>query len=241
MVIWSILCAVVLLFVPESPRWLIAKDRGDEALEVLALVNANGDKSDPAVLLQYREISDTIAWEKGEGRQLTLREACTNPGNRKRLIITVAFSAMNMFSGNNVIAYYFGTMLAQAGITSATTQLEINVILNAFALTIAVLGSIFVDKVSRKGLCVWSLVGQIVAFYIFAGLSAKYGNSTDKSGIYATIAMLFIFIGAYAYGMTPLTVLWPPEVLSYRLRATGMGLYTLTSVRTSPTIPLEDS
>ncbi|GAM42290.1 hypothetical protein TCE0_044r16128 [Talaromyces pinophilus] len=227
MAFWSVTCAVLLPFTPESPRWLVAQDRHDEALEVLAVVNAGGDKLDHAVLLQHREISDTIAWEKGDGRQLTLREAWTNPGNRKRIIITATFPAMVMLSGVNVVAYYFGTMLEQAGITSPSKQLEVNLIMVAICLVVAVVASYFVDKVSRKGLASWSLIAQIVTLYIFGGLSAKYGNSTDTSGIYGTIAMLFLFTSAFSAGINVLTVIYPPEVLSYPIRATGMGLFIM--------------
>lgn len=220
---------LVLLFIPESPRWLIGKDRHDEALEVLAVVNAGGDKTDPLVLLQYREIADTIAWEKTEGRQYSFKEAYTNPANRKRLIIATSFSAMVMLPGTNIITYYFGTMLEQAGITSPTTQLEINIILTAWSLVIAVVASFYADYVGRKLLCSLSLIGQILSFYLVGGLTAAYGNSTSTSGIYGTIAAIFLYNGAYNFGITPLTVLYPPEVLSFRIRGTGMGLYTLTT------------
>jgi len=46
----SIITAIILLFVPESPRWLVNQDRHAEALEVLAIVNAEGDKDDPLVV-----------------------------------------------------------------------------------------------------------------------------------------------------------------------------------------------
>jgi len=57
----SILNLLVLLFVPESPRWLISQDRHEEALEVLVIVNFNSAKKDPVVLPQYREIAGTIS------------------------------------------------------------------------------------------------------------------------------------------------------------------------------------
>ncbi|CZR66416.1 related to hexose transporter protein [Phialocephala subalpina] len=228
-VVPSIACMFVILFVPESPRWLIGQDRHEEALEVLAVVNAGGDVSDPTVLVQYREIADTIAWEKTEGRQLTFTEAYTNPANRKRLIIAISFSAMVMLPGTNIITYYFGTMLEQAGITNATTQLEINIILTAWSLVIAVVASFYADKVGRKLLCCLSLTGGIISFYLVGGLTAAYGTSSNKSGIYGTIACIFLYNGTYSFGITPLTVLYPPEVLSYRIRGTGMGLYTMST------------
>jgi hypothetical protein len=193
----------VILFVPESPRWLVGNDRHEEALEVLAVVNAGGDTTDPLVLLQFREISDTIAWEKTEGRQLTFKEAYSNPVNRKRLIIAISFSAMVMLPGTNIVTYYFGTMLEQAGITDPTTQLEINIILTAWSLVLAIAASAFADKVSRKWLCSLSLTGGIIAFYLVGGLTAAYGGSgsSNKSGIYGTIACIFLYNGTYSLGM----------------------------------------
>ncbi|KIX07598.1 uncharacterized protein Z518_02251 [Rhinocladiella mackenziei CBS 650.93] len=223
----SILCVFVLIFLPESPRWLINHDRHDEALEILAAANAHGDKDAPIVLLQYREISDTIAWEKSQ--HLSFRQSFTTKGNRKRLLITATFSVIVMLPGTNIITFYFGDMLTQAGIDDPTTQLEINIILTSWTLVVSLLGAWFADSLGRKTLCAISLVGQIVTFYILAGLTALYGESTYKSGIYATIAMIFLYNAAYAYGITPLTVLYPPEVLSFSIRGTGMGLYTLTT------------
>lgn len=223
----SILCMCVLLILPESPRWLIDRDRHDEALEVIAALNANGDEKSPLVLVQFREISDTIAWEKSQ--ELGWRQAFSTPANRKRMIITSTFSVIVMLSGINISVFYFGDMLADAGITDPTTQLEINIILTSWTLVVSLAAAWYADAVGRKTLCAISLAGQIVTFYILAGLTAKYGNSTDKSGIYGTIALIFLFNAAYAYGITPLTVIYPPEVLSYSLRSVGMALYTLTT------------
>jgi hypothetical protein len=55
-----------------------------------------------------------------------------------------------------------------------------------------------------------------------------YGESSNSSGIYATIAVIFLYNGVYNWGITPLTVLYPPEVLSFEIRGIGMGIYTFT-------------
>jgi hypothetical protein len=54
-------------------------------------------------------------------------------------------------------------------------------------------------------------------------------TSSAATGVYATVAMIFLYNGTYAWGITPLTVLYPPEILPFDIRAVGMGLYTFTT------------
>jgi hypothetical protein len=126
-------------------------------------------------------------------------------------------------------SYYFGTMLTQAGIKDSNTQLEINVILSAWQLVVALIGSLSAEKIGRRILCLSSLGFATIFFYMVGGLTAGFGNSTEHSGVYGTVASIFLFLGAYSFGLTPLTVMYGPEVLSYSLRAAGMGLFTATS------------
>lgn len=55
-----------------------------------------------------------------------------------------------------------------------------------------------------------------------------YGfGSTDKSGIYGTIAMIFLFKMFYAFAITPLTSIYPTEILPYKIRNTGVAIFRL--------------
>ncbi|KAG9322899.1 hypothetical protein KVV02_003426 [Mortierella alpina] len=53
-----LLCGTLLF--PYSPRWLADQNRSEEALEVLVNLRANGDKNDPAVVAEFKEIQDAI-------------------------------------------------------------------------------------------------------------------------------------------------------------------------------------
>lgn len=115
-------------------------------------------------------------------------------------------------------------MLSQAGVTDPTTQLQINVILSSWQLVVAITGSTLAEKLGRRVLALGSLGTCSIFFYLLAGLTAKYGTSGDKAGTYGTIACIFLFLGAYAFGITPLTAMYAPEVLSYNMRANGIAM-----------------
>lgn len=55
---------ITMWFMPESPRWLVQKDRQEEALQVLAQVHAGGDVNDPYVQAELAEIVAKISYEK---------------------------------------------------------------------------------------------------------------------------------------------------------------------------------
>lgn len=64
-------CAFLLAglpFLPRSPRWLAKVGRGDEAIEILARIQAHGDVSDPLVVAEWEEITTILAAER-EGQQ----------------------------------------------------------------------------------------------------------------------------------------------------------------------------
>ena len=75
-------------------------------------------------------------------------------------------------------------------------------------------------------MAIYSTVLMIFFLFLVGGLTKAYGTSDNTSGIYATVAMIFLFQGSYSVGWTPLSVLYPPEVMNYSMRSLGMGIYT---------------
>lgn len=84
---------------PESPRWLVYVGRKEEALIVVAQAYSNGDTSNPMALAQYKEIVDTIDYEKNVGETLSLVQMVKTPVARKRMILAISAAVFSTISG----------------------------------------------------------------------------------------------------------------------------------------------
>lgn len=78
----------------------------------------------------------------------------------------------------------------------------------------------------RKTMALISATLCAIMIFVVGALTKLYGSSPYTPGVYGTVASIFLFQGSYSLGWTPLSVLYPPEVLNYNIRSTGMGIYT---------------
>jgi MFS family permease len=85
------------------------------------------------------------------------------------------------------------------------------------------------DRWGRKPTAILSTTMMTVFLVILGALSKIYGNSDYKPGVYAAVAILFLFQGSYSIGWTPLMYAYPPEVLHFPTRASGMGIFQLVN------------
>lgn len=90
----------------------------------IAQANANGDTSDPVVVAIFKEIVDTLKWEKEVGHAMSPIELFKTPSARKRLLIGMSPGPFSCIAGNIIASYYFGSELATAGITDTNDQLK---------------------------------------------------------------------------------------------------------------------
>lgn len=86
-----------------------------------------------------------------------------------------------------------------------------------------------VDYIGRKRLALLSSALLTIFMFLTGALTKRYGSSNNVNGIYATTAMVFLFQDSYSIGWTPLSILYPPKVLSFRIRSLGMGIYRVAT------------
>lgn len=221
--VWGLACIALLPWMPESPRWLIDMGRHSEALQVLARVNAGGNVDDDLVRLQFVEICDTIGYERNP---LPWALMVRDRGARRRLVITATCALFSMVQGNILAQYQIGRMLDHAGLRDSRSQLIINIGINSVTLIVSIFGSFYADRVGAKAATLVSTAGTTVALFIIGVLTKYYGDTDYKPGIYANVAMMFVFAAAFGFGWIPILFLIPAEMLNFSIRAWGMSMFS---------------
>ncbi|KAF2670699.1 putative hexose carrier protein [Microthyrium microscopicum] len=227
--IFSLLCILILPFIPESPRWLAHNGHYEEARTVVAETNSNGNLVDPVAITIYKEIVDTLDWEKKDGRTMSPMEMFKTPVARKRMLIGMSPGPISCVVGNIIASYYLGDELTTAGITNSDDQLKANIVLNVWCLLCALFGTHLIALWGRKSTALLSQSLLIVCLFIIGGLSKKYADNpggASHSLIYGDVAVMFLFQGFYSIAWTPLLFLYPPEVMNYSIRANGLAFST---------------
>lgn len=214
----SLFQIVFIWFVPESPRWLIAHGKSEQAKQILYKYHAQGDTSDELVEVEFNEVQQTISLEQ-EYEKGSWSELWSTPGNRHRLIILVFFGLFSQWSGNGLVSYYLTGVLKTVGVTDSKTQLEINGYLTIVQLVSGVAVCFFVDKAGRRPLFLTSCVGMLISFIVETIGSAQYAQTGSKAAGNSVIVFIFIFYIFYNLGFCGLLVSYSAEILPYRIRA----------------------
>lgn len=226
---------ITMWFMPESPRWLIQKDRQEEGLRVLARLHSRGDIDDPYVKAEYAEIVSKIQWEKAHPPPTYAQMLFGSEARRTWLGIGVQF--FQQVTGVNIIMYYAVFLFRQAGIGSTRSSLLANgiegLVLNVFTWP----SMYYMDTWGRRIPMVIGGWGMGISMMLIGVLMRTKGNPIydpltkktnfsfhDKNARNAAIAFVYIYM--MFFGLTWACVAWvmPPELFSLNMRGRGTSM-----------------
>ncbi|KAJ7128534.1 general substrate transporter [Mycena epipterygia] len=224
----SLVQVLLVLFVPESPRYLVKKGKEDEALRILAYYHADGNDNDPLVRYEFEEIKAAMEFDRTVAANVGWKSLIATRGNLKRMRIIIAIAFFSQWSGNGLASYYLNKVLSDIGITNPTTQLLLNGILTIWSLVCALTASTTVERFGRRGLFITSACLMTLFFTMQTVCFARFTISGNNNAANGVIAFIFLYSAAYNLAFSPLIVTYALEILPYNIRAKGFNVFNIT-------------
>ena len=216
----------LLLFVPESPRWLFKQGREEQSFKVLSNINRPDIAKN-----ELEEIKSIVKQEGGSILQLL------QPSLRIAFVIGIVLAILQQITGINVVLYYAPEIFKNLGYGMEIALLQ-TVIVGAVNVCFTIIAIWTVDFLGRKPLMIIGASGMGIALCVIGVLFYL------KQSSIIVIIFVLIFIASFAMSMGPVVWIILSEIFPTRIRGRAMSFATvilwISCYIVSQTFPMMD-
>ncbi len=206
----SLLFFVLVLRIPESPRWLVKAHRREEAATVLRTMGSDR----PEALVQ--EIADSLHEETVAANEPFFQRKYLKP-----ILLAVMVASFNQLSGINALIYYTADIFRMAGAERTSALLQ-SVIIGFTNLVFTMAAMTVIDRLGRRLLLLIGAVGLAVCLSLTAWAFHAGSHGT------VVLASLIAYIAFFAFSQGAVIWVYISEIFPNRVRARGQALGSFT-------------
>lgn len=205
----SFFYTIIVLTIPESPRWLVSKSRNEEARKVLRQINPDAQIEDLMKELQTSEENHI------KGETIFLKKY------RFPLMLAFLIALFNQLSGINAFLYYAPRIFAEAGLEESAALMS-SIGIGITNLVFTLFGVFLIDVLGRKVLMYIGSIGYIISLGLVSLAFFLKWNGM------AVPIFLFMFIASHAIGQGAVIWVFISEIFPNHLRASGQAFGSST-------------
>ena len=212
---------MVILWIPESPRWLVLKGKEEKAGKILGRIFS----SRSSVSAQLNEIKSVLSSDTKSEWKVLLK-----PGIMKAVVIGASIAILGQFMGVNAVLYYGPSIFENAGL-SGGDSLFYQVLVGIVNMFTTVLALAIIDRVGRKQLVYYGVSGMIVSLLLI-GFYFIFGDALHISS-YFLLAFFLFYIFCCAVSICAviwvlLSEMYPTKVRGLAMSIAGFSLWVGT-------------
>jgi len=201
---------------PESPRWLMARQRTTEARTVLTHLG-----------MDHVDEEMTAIQQSLDAEHHSIREPFYCRKYLKPIMLAVMIAMFNQLSGINAILYYAPSIFEMAGASQESAMWQ-SVLIGFTNLIFTMAALAIIDHFGRKKLMLVGSLGYIVSLSVAAGAFYKFGSNFTPAGGKLVLGALVVFIASHAFGQGAVIWVFISEIFPNRVRARGQALGSFT-------------
>lgn len=203
--------------VPESPRWLVTKNKDDKAVKVLNSIRSN--KTDTH--LEVEHIKTSISAESQQKKMGF--KYLKKPWIRRLVLIGIGLGVMQQIIGINIIMFYGTTLLTNSGFGHSAALIAN--ISNGIFSTLATIASIhLMEKINRRRMVITAITGTTITMFAIT-ISSLLLKGTPIFP-YLMLFLMAIFLIFFQGGVSPIVWVLLSEIFPQCIRGMAMGIAT---------------
>ncbi len=201
---------VGLMFLPESPRWMLLRGSSSDAKDVLKRLRDTDDVDSEFNVMKASISEDTSSWKDLFARKL-----------RPIILIGLGLAFFQQATGVNTIIYYAPTIFKMAGFESASSAILATLGIGIVNVAFTILSLFLIDRWGRRPLLLGGLTGMFISLF---SVGLVFYNPDLEAGREIAVGCIVLYIACFAMSLGPIAWLMISEIFPLRIRGIGSSL-----------------
>jgi len=205
--------ALGMLYLPESPRWLVRRGQSDRARAILSRIRGGAD-----VAAEFGEIESSLVHAEERGNLHDL----LNPALRPALAVGIGLAIFQQITGINTVIYYAPKIVQAAGISSASGAILTTAGIGTVNVLMTIVSMWLIDRIGRRPLLLTGIAGMVLTLGTLGW--AFYSASPGGALAWLAVISIMVYVASFAISLGPIFWLLIAEIYPLKVRSSTEGI-----------------